>query len=58
MISDEDGSEAVLKDHQDKIYELLKDDFDNPSFIAEIMDFEKIELIQGLTFKVAPHYRT
>jgi hypothetical protein len=45
MISDEEGSGAVLKDHQDRIYELLKDDVVNPSFIAEIMDFEKIELI-------------
>lgn len=47
---------VALKESDSKTFDKLREDIKNPNFLQDIMDFYKIEIIQGQTFKMAPHY--
>ena len=52
----EHNTGVTLKDSSSTLYDILRDDLINPSFMNDIMDFYKIEMLQGQSYKVAPQY--
>jgi len=43
----EHATGVTLMDSSSTLYDILKEDLTNPSFMNDIMDFYKIEMIQG-----------
>lgn len=56
-MSKDDSADYNLKEGGDIIMKILKQDVENPNFIAAFNRFKQIELMQGLQFVMRPHYQ-